>query len=410
MDTQHTKKVSLDIVIFGGGIAGLWALNRLRNLGYQAILLETHALGSGQTIKSQGIIHGGIKYAFSGFLSGSANAIENMPQRWKDALEGTGELDLRTVNVRSQEQLLWSTGSLASDIASFFASKTLNSRIQKLSKTDHPDFLKNPAFKGNVYRLAEIVLDTPSLVEALAAPHKNEIFKVNSHTGYAFTYDQNNPQDVVSLKVFPNSQDAKTIEIKAKRYVFTAGEGNAALSLHLPNAPLMQVRPLQMVLVKLPTASPFFAHCIDNGINPRITITTHPTQDGKTVLYLGGQLAEDGAKRTTAEQLECAKKELRALFPWLDLSDASWASFFINRAEPKQSGGKRPENAFIETIGNVMVAWPTKLALAPVLSDQMLEQLKRDDIQPTETVNEIQSAFSHLEKPAIALPPWEEYF
>ncbi|HQW58363.1 MAG TPA: FAD-dependent oxidoreductase, partial [Gammaproteobacteria bacterium] len=168
---MNTKDISLDIVIFGGGIAGLWTLNQLRRLGYQAILLETHTLGGGQTIKSQGIIHGGMKYALSGFLSGSANTIETMPQRWKDALAGAGELDLSTVNVLSEDQLLWSTGSLGSEVASFFASKALNSRIQKLPKTAYPSILKNSLFKGHAYRLEEVVLDMPSLIETLTKPH-----------------------------------------------------------------------------------------------------------------------------------------------------------------------------------------------------------------------------------------------
>ena len=41
-----TSSYSTDIVIFGGGIAGLWVLNCLRNQGYQAILLETDKLGA----------------------------------------------------------------------------------------------------------------------------------------------------------------------------------------------------------------------------------------------------------------------------------------------------------------------------------------------------------------------------
>jgi glycerol-3-phosphate dehydrogenase len=406
---MNTKSISLDIVIFGGGVAGLWALNQLRRLGYQAVLLETHTLGGGQTIKSQGIIHGGIKYALSGFLSGSAKAIETMPQRWKDALAGAGELDLRTVNVLSEDQLLWSTGSLGSEIASFFASKALNSRIQKLPKTAYPSILKNSLFKGHAYRLEEVVLDTASLIETLAKPHRDYIFKINPNAGYAFTSDPNNPQNVVSLKIF-SDVEAETVEIKAKRYLFTAGEGNGSLGTNLPNAPQMQLRPLQMAMVKLAMPSPFFAHCVDNGTSPRITITTHPTQDGKTVWYLGGQLAEDGAKRTTTEQIACAKKELGALFPWLDLSGSTWASFFVNRAEPKQPDGKRPENPFVETLGNIMTAWPTKLALAPMLSDLILMQLKQQNIQPSQTIDEAKSLLSHLAKPAIALPPWEQYF
>ena len=49
-----------DVLIFGGGIAGLWLLNRLHNAGYSAWLMEQEALGSGQSIASQGMIHGGL--------------------------------------------------------------------------------------------------------------------------------------------------------------------------------------------------------------------------------------------------------------------------------------------------------------------------------------------------------------
>ena len=41
-------QIEKDIVILGGGIAGLWLLNRLRNAGYAAVLLESTALGTGQ--------------------------------------------------------------------------------------------------------------------------------------------------------------------------------------------------------------------------------------------------------------------------------------------------------------------------------------------------------------------------
>ena len=53
--------MQLDVLIFGGGAAGLWCLDRFRRAGYHAILLEAKALGRGQTIQAQGIIHGGGK-------------------------------------------------------------------------------------------------------------------------------------------------------------------------------------------------------------------------------------------------------------------------------------------------------------------------------------------------------------
>ena len=60
------QTIKLNTVIFGGGIAGLWTLNLLKARGYTNIaLLETNTLGHKQTGLSQGIIHGGIKYALA---------------------------------------------------------------------------------------------------------------------------------------------------------------------------------------------------------------------------------------------------------------------------------------------------------------------------------------------------------
>src|SRR5882762_9084544 len=91
------KTVKTDIVIIGGGIAGLWLLNRLRQLGYSAILLESNTLGGGQTHKAQGIIHGGMKYALQGEVTSSMAAITDMPKIWQHCLHGQGEIDLTHV-------------------------------------------------------------------------------------------------------------------------------------------------------------------------------------------------------------------------------------------------------------------------------------------------------------------------
>ena len=64
------KEKQVDIVILGGGVAGLWVLNALISEGYSVVLLEKQKLGQGQTICAQGIVHGGFKYVVPGiFLS-----------------------------------------------------------------------------------------------------------------------------------------------------------------------------------------------------------------------------------------------------------------------------------------------------------------------------------------------------
>src|SRR5947207_2050847 len=101
--------VETDIAIIGGGISGLWLLNRLRTIGFSTILLESNALGGGQTSKAQGIIHGGTKYALQGALTPAAQAIADMPATWQRCLQGKGEIDLSNVPVLSHHQYLFST-------------------------------------------------------------------------------------------------------------------------------------------------------------------------------------------------------------------------------------------------------------------------------------------------------------
>ena len=94
-----------DIVIFGGGIAGLWLINRLNAAGYQCLLLESATLGGDQTLASQGIIHGGLKYALGGNLSNESEAISAMPDRWRAAMAGTDPVDLRDLKAHVVQRL-----------------------------------------------------------------------------------------------------------------------------------------------------------------------------------------------------------------------------------------------------------------------------------------------------------------
>jgi glycerol-3-phosphate dehydrogenase len=94
--------ISTDVLIVGAGVAGLWLNARLRRQGFSTVLVESASLGGGQSVKSQGIIHGGAKYALHGALTGASEAIADMPRRWREALAGNGELDLSGVRLLSE--------------------------------------------------------------------------------------------------------------------------------------------------------------------------------------------------------------------------------------------------------------------------------------------------------------------
>ncbi|MFH7489632.1 FAD-dependent oxidoreductase, partial [Pseudomonas syringae pv. tagetis] len=75
---------------------------------------------------------------------------------------------------------------------------------------------------------------------------------------------------------------------------------------------------------------------------------------------LVGDLAEaEGVARVPDAQISVARKELVGLLPWVDLSQARWASLRVDRAEPAQSGLVRPDNAYLDSQRRLMVGWPT---------------------------------------------------
>lgn len=101
----------IGIAIVGGGVSGLWLLNRLRALGYDAHLFEKEVLGAGQTMAGQGIIHSGAKYGLAGAERDPLTELAQMPDRWKKCLAGNGEIDLRGVKVYG-EQMLFRLGDV----------------------------------------------------------------------------------------------------------------------------------------------------------------------------------------------------------------------------------------------------------------------------------------------------------
>ncbi|HLT05483.1 MAG TPA: FAD-dependent oxidoreductase [Pseudomonas sp.] len=387
-----TQALSTDVLIVGGGVAGLWLNARLRRAGYATLLVERGRLGGGQSVKSQGIIHGGTKYALHGALTGSSEAIADMPGRWRAALAGDGELDLSGVRLLSDAHYLWSPGSLAGNLTSFFASKAMRGRVDAVKGEQLPPALQHPGFKGKVYRLAELVLDVPSLIARLAELAGDGLLAAER------IEPLREGDQLVGLRV-----DGR--EIRAQRVVLSAGEGNAALLAALGlEQPRQQLRPLHMVLAKGPSLKPIYAHCLGGGPKPRVTITTHPAADGQWVWYLGGDLAEaDGVAREPAAQIAAAQKEIGDLLPWVEQNELRWATLRVSRAEPEQSGLVRPDNAFLAEQGRLLVGWPTKLALAPDLADRVLASLARGAIRPGH-----HPALPSLPRPDVAAPAWEE--
>ncbi len=367
-----TFRYSTDIAIFGGGVAGLWLLKRLRAEGYQAILLESSSIGGGQTLASQGIIHGGLKYALSGTLTQAATTIAGMPKRWRRCLAGEDPVDISDVKVLQEHYYMWSEASFRSRLKTFLGSKSLVGKVIQVKPENYPDFFANSVAKGSLYQLPDFVIDTSTLLGSLTNGMEDNLFLIEP-SRIRFEFGAND-----ECKGFQLGSGDTQATVEAQRLVFCAGEGNESL---ISNAGLTKVRsqtrPLNMVYLKKKGLPEVFVHCIgdDFGLSPRLTITSHTANDGVTVWYLGGELAETGVDKNESDQLKAAKIQLAKYFPWLDISDAEWGCFAINRAEADINNNYRPDGAYISEEKNIIAAWPTKLTLTPALGDILVEQL-----------------------------------
>ncbi len=396
--TSDTPRVSTDVLILGGGIAGLWLLARLRRAGYRALLAERGALGSGQTRFSQGIIHGGTKYALKGSVSDSARAVAAMPKRWRACLEGNGELDLSAVRLLATHQFMWSTAKLTSRVAGFFASQAMRSRVASVEGDARPEVLRDPRFKGRVYRLDEPVLDVASLLDALAARY-NDALLAADNVRFA---DGEPPQVMLSAA-------GNTLRVQARRLVLAAGEGNAELLSALGRqTPAMQRRPLHMVVVRGPLPGDLYAHCLGASANPRLTVTSSRGDEADRVWYLGGQVAEDGVKRGEAEQVQAGRDELATLLPWVRFDELRWATLAIDRAEPEMPGGHRPDDAFVDAGDGVITCWPTKLAFAPRVARLVVDAAEQAGLRPGAGEPMKEAERLDLPTPSVAQLPWDE--
>jgi len=409
MNLQNSaeQRLSFDIVIIGGGVAGLWILNRLSNAGYNAILFEQSKLGNDQTIASQGMIHGGVKYTLSGALSGASEAIADMPDYWRRCLAGKGDIDLRTTKTLSNHFYMWSTESTLSRLTTFLASKALHGRVDALDKNQLPPVFNTPLFKGKLYQLVDSVIDTPSLLANLASNVRDRIFSISWEKATLVNKNKTIELDIESPQ--------KKLIITAQQFIFAAGKGNAALLNTIgAEKPEMQLRPLQQVMVKHKNDYSLYAHCIGADSTPRLTISSHRCADGDRCWYLGGQLSEKGVGKLPTELIKEAKKELETLFPWLNWQNAQWSTLNVDRAEPKQINFARPDKAYIghashadkSIFDNVLVAWPTKLTLSPNLGNETLSLLQSLHIKPSQTAENL-TALNFLTTPVVASSPWD---
>lgn len=385
-----------DTVIVGGGVAALWTANVLKNAGQSVVVLTNSPLGAGQSLAAQGVIHGGLKYAVGGKLTDSSEELADMPERWLAAMRGEGPVDLRGADLLCDHQLMWSLPNVISKTVGFFGSKAVRGRSGSVPREDYPPIFDTADYKGKLFRIDEPVVDPVSIIRELAKGVADETWLVDWNQNAALEVDGENI-DAIQL----TQPDGSNVRLEAGQFLLAAGAGNSELLSQIGiTEPSMQRRPLHQLIVRKKGLPNFYSVCVGTGPKPPMVTTTHHDSEGRTVWYIGGDIAEQaGVARSEAEQIEAGKAIFAKLLPWVDLEGADWFTWRGDRAEPHTGTGDRPPGAYLKRVGNVLIAWPTKLALAPNLADQVL----RD----TEGGDSVETIQFDLPRPDLGAAPWD---
>lgn len=374
----------IDIVIVGAGIAGLWTFARLKRAGYDVLLLEREAIGCGQTVAAQGIIHSGLKYALAGRVNEAARTIMAMPDRWRAALRGEGEVDLTAARTGADSQLLLMPGGLLGGLKSLVAQRALTGS-HELPKAEWPAGLRASGFGGSVVFMDELVLDVPSVLRALAEPWRDSVRRVEASTPIDFLRSEG---------------------ITPRCVLYTTAGGNLGFATRNGNDDGLedQHRPLLQGLLK-PAPFRLFAHLVGGAMTdkPVATITTHQTAAGEPVWYLGAAVAERPKEADPREVIEASRRAIVDYLPGADLIGVQWATLAIDRVEGRTRGFRMPDTPTLHRVGNVMYGWPTKMTFAPMLADMVLAELDALGIVPSGGDTD----FSFLPPVGYAAAPWD---
>jgi hypothetical protein len=89
----------------------------------------------------------------------------------------------------------------------------------------------------------------------------------------------------------------------------------------------------------------------------------------------------------------------------MDFSDVEIAIYSAMRAEAKTAQQKRPSGVHVSRVApNIVVGWPTKLSMAPLLAEEVFSEAHAELQEPAG----YEEPAIPWPTPAVARYPWEE--
>ena len=141
-----------------------------------------------------------------------------------------------------------------------------------------------------------------------------------------------------------------------------------------------------------------YGHHLGSSSRPKVTISTHYINK-KQILYIGGEVSESGVNLSDEQQVIKIEQSLKEALSWIDLDIDKIEVLRINRAEAKNKNVLKPDSFFIGRNDGLIVCWPTKWAFAPLIAENVLDELNKPISNNSKKI--------HGEKPEISNYPWE---
>ena len=170
----------------------------------------------------------------------------------------------------------------------FFASKALRGRIEKVAHDDKPEVFNQ--FKGLLYKLNDLVLNTESLLRELLSGLEDRVFKLECSDKTVKKIDRGYQLNLSDTK------------IETDTLINCSGNGTQSLLETLNISEFnIQNRPLKQIIVDAPQDLNMFAHCLTNlsSTEPRMTITTHQKKIEKSGTSAVSWLPKERIYQTT---------------------------------------------------------------------------------------------------------------
>jgi glycine/D-amino acid oxidase-like deaminating enzyme len=378
--------ISPDVLIIGGGVAGLWLLNDLHR-DYATLLLERETLGGGQTCHSHVYIHRGHVYKES--QADLITALQGVTETWNERLE-----DRQLRKVTEWSYFVWSNAADADQRAKLWSSFQLDG-FQECRDDPTCARVFKRAIVDRAFRCPEAALNGEELVDAL----RRDVDQYIRHI-QAVDHIEADTGDRRVKEIHITMAAGERLVIAPGALVLAAGRGNQALldlvykrSGTPPEVegvgPEQQIRKAHMLVVK-GELEPLAAVLPDLA---GLFIVSRQCEDGQVAWLISDHRSELIKSRADWEKYDAQwwlPKVLEFLefvapryFALADRPNLQWGVYEAPKAERKSSenevgsAGEIPHEEKVEQFEfvNLFVIWPTKLTLAPKTSEEVRHRL-----------------------------------